>query len=151
VGVELIQNHAGTDTDRSFLEVEIADLMVVPCQFNDESVPKGASRQAGAGTPWCDRQIELMGGTQNRGGFGDGPGKRHGAGLHLVDRGVRGVELPGDVVKAHITSGCTEEMSFFQGHPFREIWLTVSRHVPPEEGWGLHDSHDHVRPIRNYH
>ena len=47
--VELVEHHAGTDTDGAALEIELADPAVVAGQLDDQALAEGPAGEPGAG------------------------------------------------------------------------------------------------------
>ena len=102
-------DHAGTDAHSSALQIEIADLPVVPREIDHQAFPNRAAHQPGARAPWNNGNARLRRRFDYRAGLPRAFGKSYGDRLDLVNRSVCRIKLAGKVVEGHLTvRGCKE-------------------------------------------
>jgi len=97
--VQLIEDYAGADAHGALCQVEIGNIMVVTCEVDDQAFADCAANQTCAGTAGDDWEARLGGGDDGCTGLLAATGKGYGDRLDLVNRGVSGVKLPGQIVE----------------------------------------------------
>ncbi len=101
--VQLVQNNARAHAHRPGLTVKIRDEAVVPAQVEHEPVAHRAAGQAAARTPRYQRNVGRRCSAHDLGGLLHTARKGHAPRRHLIDGGVRRVQLPRHVVQKHRT------------------------------------------------
>jgi hypothetical protein len=101
--VELRQHHAGLGTHPALLLVDFEDAMHFGREVHDDRVVHGLSGEAGAAAPGHHGDTRLGCGAQDVLHVRRVGGEDNCHRLHLVERGVRGVEQAVDLVRAHLT------------------------------------------------
>jgi len=97
--VELIQHHAGADTDDAAFLIEFQNLSVVAREIHDEAFADGPAAQAGAGSARNHRHTRDQRRLNDVCRLLHRFGKRHRRRHDLVGRGVRGVKLERQIVE----------------------------------------------------
>ena len=83
--IELVEHHARADAYRTIVDIEIVDLAIVPREIDDQPVADRVPDQTRAGAAWCDRNIFVRGGADDRAGFVGAARKRHANWLDLIN------------------------------------------------------------------
>src|SRR5215471_6741903 len=102
--VELIQNHACPNADRTFVDIEIVDLSIVAREIDNQTFADCVSNQTGARTAGSDRNIFIGGCFNDRACLLRAGWKGDAERLDLVNRSVSGVELAGQIIEPHVAT-----------------------------------------------
>src|SRR5947207_7865905 len=125
--IELVEHHARADAYRTIVDIEIVDLAIVPREIDDQPVADRVPDQTRAGAAWCDRNIFVRGGADDRAGFVGAARKRHANWLDLINRRIGRVELARQIVESNIAIRIGDGLSLRRGH------LGFPTFVLPEE------------------
>ncbi len=127
--VQLIQHDARADADGAAFGVKVADEPVVPGEIDDQPIANRSPGESRAGAPGNDRHARLRRRLDDGTGLGRAIRKGHRQWHNLVRRGVRGVELPRQIVKGDLAICRVQRGHLLGGHHSAAHKLSASQPV----------------------
>jgi hypothetical protein len=131
-GVELIEDNAGSYAHRAFFNVETFDFSIVARKIDDQPFADGIADQACTGPARGDGNIFVGCRPNDRARFGSSGRKRNSERLNLINRRVRRVKLPGQIIEMNVATGRAD--SLFRGFTDHSTG-NLTQQIAPERHW----------------